>query len=33
MIVLATNEETAKRIAESATQLGAHHTWIEYLGG
>ena len=33
MIVLATNEETAKRIAESATQLGAHHPWIEYLGG
>ncbi|PHK50493.1 mevalonate kinase [Staphylococcus edaphicus] len=33
MIVLASNIETAKRIVDSATKLGAHHTWIEYLGG
>ncbi|OEL03463.1 mevalonate kinase [Staphylococcus casei] len=33
MIVLATNLEIAEKIAQSAQDLGAHHTWIEYLGG
>lgn len=33
MIVLAEDKETADKIAESAEHLGAHHTWIEYLGG
>ena len=33
MIVLASTLETAEKIVESAQSLGAHHTWIEYLGG
>ena len=33
MIVLATTIEIAERIAKTAEALGAHHTWIEYLGG
>ncbi|RIM00902.1 mevalonate kinase [Staphylococcus equorum] len=33
MIVLASTLEVAERIVESAQDLGAHHTWIEYLGG
>ncbi|SCS22941.1 mevalonate kinase [Staphylococcus caeli] len=33
MIVLASSLETAEQIAATAKQLGAHHTWIEYLGG
>lgn len=33
MIVLASTLEVAEKIVESAKDLGAHHTWIEYLGG
>lgn len=33
MIVLASTLEVAEKIVESAQDLGAHHTWIEYLGG
>lgn len=33
MIVLAKNEEIAKKIAKNAQSFGAHHTWIENLGG
>lgn len=33
MIVLASTLEVAERIVESAQDLGAHRTWIEYLGG
>ncbi|MDW8564114.1 MULTISPECIES: mevalonate kinase [Staphylococcus] len=33
MIVLATDLEIAENIVKCATDLGAHHTWIEYLGG
>lgn len=33
MIVLASTLEVAEKIVGSAQDLGAHHTWIEYLGG
>ncbi|ALM56202.1 mevalonate kinase [Staphylococcus equorum] len=33
MIVLASTLEVAEKIVESAKDIGAHHTWIEYLGG
>ena len=33
MIVLASTIDVAEKIAQSAQSLGAHHTWIEYLGG
>lgn len=33
MIVLAQNLEIAEKVATSAEKFGAHHTWIENLGG
>lgn len=33
MIVLAQDLGTAEKISASALEFGAHHTWIEYLGG
>ncbi|MDT3959154.1 mevalonate kinase [Staphylococcus kloosii] len=33
MILLAEDLETAQKIQQSAHDFGAHHTWIEYLGG
>ena len=33
MIVLAQNLDIAEKIATSAEKFGAHHTWIENLGG
>ncbi|WP_342610558.1 mevalonate kinase [Staphylococcus hsinchuensis] len=33
MIMLAASIDIAEKIAQNALDLGAHHTWIEYLGG
>ncbi|MCU5746871.1 mevalonate kinase [Staphylococcus sp. SQ8-PEA] len=33
MIILSESREIAEKIAKSAERLGAHHTWVEYLGG